>query len=91
MSACRDPCVYLFIALFALHKIDARTHRLLEAKKKKKQYVLRETVASIVHSLFVSVGMGLTERDLRNPRTESQRQQSIWGGTLFHIMIRYHQ
>lgn len=90
MSACRDPCVYLFIALCLLYTKSTREHTdyWKQKKKKKKQYVLRETV---VHSLFVSVGMGLTERDLRNPRTESHRQQSIWGGTLFHIMIRYHQ
>lgn len=82
--------IYLLLCV-ALHKVDARTHRLLEAKNKKSNTCYgKQSRLLCIHCLC------LWEWDLPSGTLETQEQnhsvnRAFGGGTLFHIMIRYHQ
>lgn len=53
MSACRDPCVYLFIALCLLYTKSTREHTDYWKQKKKKEKAIRVTGNSRVYCAFI--------------------------------------
>lgn len=88
--------IYCFVSLYAKLTREHTDYWKGEKKKTTRQYVLRETVVSIVHSLFVCVcGNGMLASETfktqeQNPSI-NRAFRAVGGGTLFHIMIRYHQ
>lgn len=85
MSACRDPCVYLFIALCLLYTKSTREHTDYWKQKKKKSNTCygKQSRLLCIHCLC------LWEWDLLSETLETQEQNHsvnrAFGGALYSI------